>query len=92
MSEQHGGEDDRNPAHERLERAKHEIESVGPPSLNVGTPIGASSNSGFGSSSNKSDSSPMKLVCASCNEYYKHHSDWEVCPKCGEDLIEVDRA
>lgn len=34
----------------------------------------------------------MVLVCTECNEYHEHEGDWEVCPKCGEELTEVEKA
>lgn len=32
------------------------------------------------------------LVCSECQVYYEFDVDWHVCPQCGEDLAEVDRA
>lgn len=37
------------------------------------------------------NSAPV-LVCTDCDEWYKNHTDWEVCPKCGTELTEVERA
>lgn len=34
----------------------------------------------------------MVLVCNDCNEYYEHNGDWNHCPKCGTDLVEVEQA
>lgn len=32
------------------------------------------------------------LVCADCRAYYEYDEDWKVCPQCGEDLTEVEKA
>jgi len=49
------------------------------------------SDSVFGSS--PSSTVPDKLLlCLECEVVYGFDEDWTVCPRCGEDLTEVEKA
>lgn len=40
----------------------------------------------------KADKALKILVCEECGEYYDYDDEWQTCPKCETELIEVNPA
>lgn len=90
---------------ERVQEIRREREglefdpSTGGASVAEGTELDTSgviephvSAPGFIGSSKDPDYPSPILVCVDCRAYYEYDDDWEVCPQCGEELTEVDKA